>query len=138
MVEKNNTFLLLTLLIIHTIFIFLKTITVILFDQHLLNLDEKYLTFINENYIDYFIGVILVIQAFLSSIILYRKKSHTDILTFILAYLVFYAFLHFYYYYLLWRDQNPIMREKIHTYQDIHTIVLFFISGYMLTYIFRS
>lgn len=137
MAQQDQSFLLLILLIIQTIFIFLKTSTTIIFDEHLFNLDELYFKFINQKYIDSFLLIFIIIQAFLSATILYRKKSHTDILTFILVYLIFSYFLHFYYYYLVWKKENPELQEKIHKYQDINTILLFFITGYGLYYIFN-
>lgn len=134
MKRQNESFFIIVLLIIQSLFDFSRTLIYILFDQHFLNLDAS-IGINNESTIDYVLTIFAVLRIFISGTVLYKRGYQYDILTFILMYLAFSSFLRFYYQYLVETNYHPKIREYIDRYQDINTIVLFSSSAYILKYV---
>lgn len=131
----DESFLIIILLTVQVILIFFRTGLYIIFDNHFLNIDY-YFKKPNKKEIDYVLTLFAVIRLIISSSILYLRKLHNDLLTYVLLYLVLSSFIRFYYQYLT--NYYPKSKAKywVDKYQDVNSFILFLISGYILKKIF--
>ena len=131
----DESFLIIILLTVQVILIFFRTGLYIIFDNHFLNIDY-YFKKPNEKEIDYVLTLFAVIRLIISSSILYLRKLHNDLLTYVLLYLVLSSFIRFYYQYLTNYYPNSKAKYWVDKYQDVNSFILFLISGYILKKIF--
>jgi len=131
----DDNFLVIILLVIQAILIFFRTGLYMIFDRHFLNIDE-YLKRPNDEEVDYILTLFAVIRLFLASTILHLRKFQNDLLSYALGYLILLSFVRFYYQYLRSFDRKNPIKKWIDRYQDINTLILFLISGYILIKIF--
>ena len=131
----DDNFLIIILLVIQAILIFFRTGLYIIFDQNFLNIDN-YLKKPNEKEIDYVLTLFAVIRLILCTTILHLRKFQNDILSYALLYLILSSFIRFYYQYLVTYNQKSKSKALIDKYQDINSLILFMISGYILIKIF--
>lgn len=134
MKRQDESFLILVLLIIQSLFVFFRTLIYIIFDKHFLNLDAS-IGINNEATIEYVLTIFAVLRVFISGTVLYKRGYQYDILTFILMYLIFSSFLRFYYQYLVESKSQEKIKGYIDRYQDINSLVLFLSSAYILKYV---
>jgi hypothetical protein len=133
---KGDKTLLLVLLIIQSILIFFRTLTYIIFDRHLLNLDEIYIGKNTERYIEWVLTMFAMVRLLIASIVLTKRGFKNDILSYAVCYLLFSSFLRFYYQYLLEFDDKSNAKIYIDRFQDTNAIILLFISAYIIKFIF--
>ncbi len=133
---KDDKTLLLVLLIIQSILILFRTMSYVIFDKHLLNLDEVISGKDYEKTVDLVLTMFAVIRIVISTIVISKRGFNNDILTYALVYLIFSSFLRFYYQYLIQSKSNPKIKYYIDKYQDTNAIILLFISAYIIKFIF--
>jgi len=136
MASKDEKTLLLQLLIIQSVLIFIRSTIYIIFDRNLLDLDRKILGKSNKPLIEWVLTVFAVIRLIIVSIIFMKRGFPNDILSYGLAYLLFSSFLRFYYQYLTLKHPTSKQIKFIDTKQDVNAVILFFVSVYIIKYVF--
>ena len=136
MAFKDDKVLLLQLLIIQSILIFIRTTIYILFDRNLLDLDRKIFGKSNKQLVEWILTVFAIIRLIIVSILFMKRGFTNDILSYCLAYLMFSSFLRFYYQYLTINHPTSKQIEFIDKKQDITSGLLFFVSLYIIKYVF--
>jgi hypothetical protein len=134
MKNQEETFLILVLLIIQSILIFFVALIYIVFDKNFFNLD-KFIGTNSEATIGNIVTLFAGIRVFLVSTILYKRGYQSDILTFVLMYLIFTSFLRFYYQYLIETESEAKIMDYIDKFEDINTVLFFLSSAYILKFI---
>jgi hypothetical protein len=115
---------------------FSKSFLHILFDEYLLNIDNK-LGYNFDRPITYILALIASIRLFLIILIFISRKNKIDMLTYILIYLMITAYLKIYHGYLeLSNEKDSEIYKLFDKYQDIDSVIIFLISTYILGYIF--
>lgn len=133
---KGDRMLLLVLLIIQSILIFFRTLTYIIFDKNLLNLDEIVTGKDNVRYVEWVLTMFAIVRLFIAGIVLSKRGFKNDILSYAISYLVFSSLLRFYYQYLIEFDKKSIAKQHIDRFQDTNAIILLFVSAYIIKFIF--
>lgn len=131
----DTNFLIIILLAIQAILIFFRSGLYIIFDRHFLNIDN-YFKKPNEKEIDYVLTLFATIRLVLCATILHLRKYQNDLLSYALLYLIFSSFVRFYYQYLATYNPESKNKKWVDRYQDINSLLLFVISGYILIKIF--
>lgn len=133
---KGDKTLLLVLLIIQSILIFFRTLTYIIFDKNLLNLDEILTGKDSARYVEWILTMFAMVRLLIASIVLSKRGFKNDILSYAVSYLIFSSFLRFYYQYLIEVDYNSDAKHYIDRFQDTNAIILLFVSAYIIKFIF--
>ena len=135
MSKKPDINILLTLLIILSVVAFTRTFLYLLFDKEFLNSGKH----LGLN-VDLIMEGVLTIFAFLrldiSSLVLFKKGLDYDMITYVLLYLIFTAFVRFYYEYLYFYNPESKQKYYVDKFQDVNAVAIFIASGYILYYIF--
>lgn len=135
--NQNDSFLVIILLIILSILIFVRNGVYLMFDKNFFNLEEL----IQEPHrkaIDILLSILSFINLFIASIIIYKRNSKHDILTYGLFYIMLSSFLRFYYHYLKVTGKYKNIKMNLNRFQDVNGVLLLFISSYILVNIFSK
>lgn len=136
MESNRDANLLLTLLILLSVIVFVRTVFFVLFDKRLFALDKN-LGFNIQPIIQKFI---LPMFALLRVIIIFLffsiKPVQADVISFVLIYILIMSFIRFYFVYLCIYYPESKQIEPIDRFQDINTSVQFITSAYIVYYIF--
>lgn len=133
--KEKDIHILLTLLIILSVLSFIRTFFYIVFDNHLIDVDKK-VGYDIEIIMEGILLIFGILRLYICSIILAKRGLHNDGITYIMFYLIFTAFLRFYYDYLYFNYPKSEKIRNIDKFQDVNAILIFFTSAYILKYIF--
>ena len=132
--KSSEINMLLTLLIILSILSFIRTLGYIIFDNNLVDIDRR-LGYDIEKIMEGILLIFAILRLYICSIILIKRQIHNDAITYIMFYLIFTAFLRFYYDYLYFNYPKSEKIRNIDKFQDVNAIFIFFSSAYILKYI---
>ena len=132
--KEKDVNILLTLLIILSILSFIRTLTYIVFDNDLIDIDRK-VGYDIEKIMEGVLLIFAVLRFYICSIILTKRGIHNDVITYIMFYLIFTAFLRFYYDYLYFNYPKSEQLQPIDNIQDVNAVLIFFCSAYILKHI---
>ena len=132
--KEKDINILLTLLIILSILSFIRTLFYILFDNDLVDIDRK-VGFDIEKVMEGVLLIFAILRLYICSIILAKRGLHNDVMTYIMFYLIFTAFLRFYYDYLYFNYPKSETLHHIDNFQDVNAILIYFCSAYILKHI---
>ena len=132
--KERDVNILLTLLIILIILSFIRTFVYIVFDNNLVDIDRK-AGYDIEKIMEGVLLIFAILRFYICSIILTKRGIHNDVITYIMFYLIFTAFLRFYYDYLYFNYPKSDKLKPIDKFQDVNAILIFFCSAYILKYI---
>ena len=135
MSKKPDINILLTLLIILSVVAFTRTFLYILFDKEFLN-SGKHLGVNVDLIMEGVLTISAVLRLYISSLVLFKKGLDYDMITYVLLYLIFTAFVRFYYEYLYFYNPESKQKYYVDKFQDVNAVAIFIASGYILYYIF--
>ena len=135
MSKKPDINILLTLLIILSVVAFTRTFLYLLFDKEFLN-SGKHLGLNIDLIMEGVLTIFAFLRLYISSLVLFKKGLDYDMITYVLLYLIFTAFVRFYYEYLYFYNPESKQKYYVDKFQDVNASVIFIASGYILYYIF--
>ena len=135
MSKKPDINILLTLLIILSVVAFTRTFLYLLFDKEFLN-SGKHLGLNIDLIMEGVLTISAVLRLYISSLVLFKKGLDYDMITYVLLYLIFTAFVRFYYEYLYFYNPESKQKYYVDKFQDVNAVAIFIASGYILYYIF--
>ena len=135
MSKKPDINILLTLLIILSVVAFTRTFLYLLFDKEFLN-SGKHLGVNVDLIMEGVLTISAVLRLYISSLVLFKKGLDYDMITYVLLYLIFTAFVRFYYEYLYFYNPESKQKYYVDKFQDVNAVAIFIASGYILYYIF--
>ena len=135
MSKKPDINILLTLLIILSVVAFTRTFLYLLFDKEFLN-SGKHLGLNIDLIMEGVLTIFAFLRLYISSLVLFKKGLDYDMITYVLLYLIFTAFVRFYYEYLYFYNPESKQKYYVDKFQDVNAVAIFIASGYILYYIF--
>ena len=135
MSKKPDINILLTLLIILSVVAFTRTFLYLLFDKEFLN-SGKHLGLNVDLIMEGVLTIFAFLRLYISSLVLFKKGLDYDMITYVLLYLIFTAFVRFYYEYLYFYNPESKQKYYVDKFQDVNAVAIFIASGYILYYIF--
>ena len=132
MKQDSNT--LLTILAILSILTFTRSLVYLIFSADSFNLGEKAGTNI-QPFVDKTLTVFSSVRFVLAAVILGVRGLHKDILTGVLAFLIFSSVQRAYYQYLIDSKSQSATFKYLDTYQPLNTILVLASSVYIMTYV---
>jgi hypothetical protein len=132
MKQDSNT--LLTILAILSILTFTRSLVYLIFSADSFNLGEKAGGNIAP-FVDKTLTTFAAVRFVLAAVILGVRGLHKDILTGVLAFLIFSSVQRAYYQYLIDSKSKSAALQYLETYQPLNTILVLASSVYIMTYV---
>jgi hypothetical protein len=131
---KQDSNILLILLIILSLLTFTRTQVYILFSNRFINLGKIAGLDIDDIFKKTMI-VFAIVRFLLANIILYTRKFQNDTLSYVLVYLIFSSLQRFYYDYLIEHNSESKIKYYLKDFQPVNTFLILASSLYIMKYV---
>ena len=131
---KQDSNILLILLIILSLLTFTRTQVYILFSNRFINLGKIAGLDIDDIFKKTMI-VFAIVRFLLANIILYTRKFQNDTLSYVLVYLIFSSLQRFYYDYLIEHNSESKIKYYLKDFQPVNSFLILASSLYIMKYV---